>query len=242
MTCVFLALLCADPGVNSLNPLPAGWERHWPASVAVPANLKAFTKSDYGQYLVILNGADFHGMVHRAAQSPHGPVQGGADNGNNRFPWAVPGGTDSVRGLTSLTGIALPPGSSVRYWGERIEAGARHPLPKVSWSFPLGTRVYDLLLADGKAFELRMLKKGGTMQRPQWQALTLWESGDWPAGYAGVKATGRKCLDCHGRAGQWERYGPLIRGNDFVFGWSPFVEGTARIDRAAFPVKHWDEP
>ena len=224
--------------VQKANPLPAGWEEYWPASVRVPRNLRPFRKTDYGQYIVIMNGQDYHSVAHKHAGHSVGYASGDGDNGNGRFPWAVPGGTDNVRGLTSLTGIALPEGKAVRYWTERVEAGASRPLPKVTWSFPVGTRVYDLLAHNGKAFELRMLRK----EERQWKALTLWESGDWPPGYQGTKATGRSCIDCHSRAGKWEQYGPLIRGNDFVFGWTAFREGATEIDRSRFPVKHWDEP
>ena len=228
--------------VQKANPLPAGWEEYWPASVRVPRNLRPFRKTDYGQYIVIMNGQDYHSVAHKHAGHSVGFASGDGDNGNGRFPWAVPGGTDNVRGLTSLTGIALPEGKAVRYWVEKVEAGAIRPLPKVTWSFPRGTRVYDLLIHQGRPFELRMLKKGGESGAETWNGHTLWESGDWPAGYRGVKATGRSCIDCHSRAGKWERYGPLVRGNDYVFGVPILKEGTAQIDRNAFPVKHWDEP
>lgn len=226
---VLLTLLLAGPADGDIARL-------WPADAPPPpATLKPYAKTAYNQYIAIRDGADHHAWIHRD-QDADLPGNGEA-NGNRRFPWAVPGGLDDARGWQSHAGIALPDKQSIRWWQEKVEAGARRPLPKVTWSFPLGTRLYDLLAHNGKAFELRMLKKtaGG------WEGHTLWQGEDWPPGYRGVKATGRTCVGCHNRAGQWERYGPLVRGSDFIFSWSPMVEGTGRVDRAK-PVKHWDEP
>lgn len=206
-------------------------ERHWPPSVKRPANLRVYRKTQYGQRLTITDGYDQNIPFHVARDDHNG-------NGNNKFPWAVPGGTDNVRELSSIVAISLPEKEVVWWWEERIEAGARRPLPKVTWSFPAGTRVYDLLLHKGKPFELRMLRKEGFMGKPFWKGHTLWESGEWPPGYRGINATGRKCNDCHNKAGQWERYGPLVRGNDYIFSWSAFREGTLIIDPEK-PVKHW---
>lgn len=244
-----LATLPAGDAPAPPDPSPTTLRRLWPEAVKMPPTLRPYKKTEFGQYLVILNGADHLNVVHKFRGNP---IDGRGDNGNARFPWAVAGGTDGVPGIQSHVGIALPEGEDVRWWTRRIEAGARHPLPKVVWSFPAGTRVYDLLVYQGQPFELRMLKKDWDDQSPTgvaWKGHVLWESGDWPPGYAGVHArtapahlrtTGNKCLDCHSRAGGWERYGPLVRGNDFVFSWNALAEGTL-TPRKDFPVKQWNE-
>lgn len=205
-------------------------ERLWPEGVTMPPTLRPYRKTEYGQRLTVTNGLDQNLPWHIHQNDHNG-------QGNREFPWRVPGGLDNATGWASHTGIAIPEGQYVRYWTERIEAGAPRPLPKVTWSFPVGTRVYDLLTHRGQAFELRMLRK----ERDRWVGHTLWQGEDWPPGYRGVKATGRTCMGCHSKAGAWERYGPLVRGNDFVFSFTAFKEGTLEIDRTKFPVKHWDE-
>lgn len=241
---VALVLVVAFPALATFrvrrSPEPSELVRLWPADAPPPPpTLQQYKKTAYGQYLVILNGADYHRTIHKT--SGNALDQPGGRNGNQEFPWAHPGGTDNVRDLTSLVGIALPEGERPHHWKTLIDAGARHDLPKDVWGFPVGTRFYDLLLHHGVPFELRMLKKVGTPERPRWKGHVLWESGVWPVGYRGVtrdtppahlRTTGSACLDCHARAGSWERYGPLVRGNDFIFSWSAYVEGTARIDPA----------
>lgn len=245
MLATALALSFALPALATFTvrraPEPSELVRLWPEDAPPPPpTLRQYKKTDYGQYIVIRNGADYHAVAHKNLNGDV-PVQGGGENGNSRFPWAVPGGTDNTSGVTSLVGVALPEGQRPTHWKVNIDAGASRPLPKDVWGFPVGTRFYDLLLHRGKPFELRMLKKGGTPDAPRWKGHVLWESGDWPAGYAGVtkgtppphlRTTGNACTDCHSRAGGWERYGPLVRGNDFIFSWTAYVEGTNRIDPA----------
>jgi len=142
-----------------------------------------------------------------------------------------------LKGWTSTGAVSIPDGKHVRYWVERIEAGASRPLPKISWRFPDGTVFTDILSHAGKVFEVRQL----TRTAKGWIAATPYKVEGGPPGYHGP---GKKCSECHDRAGGWEQYGSLIRGSDGIFSF-PLLEGyddaAKTITAGKWPLKHWNE-
>jgi len=209
-------------------------EGFWPEGITLPKTMRLYDRTQYAQELTITNGIDTLRPIHYSQ---------GDNNPNRLFPWAVNGGLHRAQGWTSRTAIAIPEGKHILYWSERIDAGARRHLPRMSWQFPVGTVVADLLFTDGELFELRTLNK---TEDGSWRGRRLWRSGKMPVGYIepdrviGVERQVGICVNCHQRAGAWQSYGALIRGADGVFSFSVLEEGTLR-PRTDFPVKHWND-
>lgn len=201
----------------------------WPAGVPVPAGLKLYQKTEHAQNTVILNGFDFHTIVHRDQDTISGV------NPNRIFPWAVSGGLHQATGWQSHAAIALPKGKAVTVFNEYIDAGARRPLPVTRWEFPTGTVLADILSVNERTFEIRTLTK----TERGWVGRTPFESEHKPAGHVSPhkvthgqsKSAGGRCFDCHDRAGQWLSYGTLLRGSDSVFSFSPLKPGTLLVRR-----------
>ena len=225
---VLLGVGAAEPTILDL----------WPSGVPKPANLKSYKREQYAQRLSITNGHDQLRVNYESEKDIF-------LNGNILYPWAVSGGMHSVEGRwTALKGLSIPNGRSIRWWKERTEAGARRPLPRLAWQYPEGTVAADLLLHEGKPFELRTLTKGAN----GWKGAAVWQSGVVPQGYYGAQL---KCMECHSAPGRWERYGTLIRGADGLF--SPPVlrpgsrvidwtqESTAELNDSVWPLKYWED-
>lgn len=130
--------------------------------------------------------------------------------------WRVPGGLHNVEGWESYTAAYIPEGGVVETQGRPI-VGAGRLLPGYVWSYPDGTIFSDLLVKDGKAFELRIRAKDGS----QWDSYVAFrDKTAAPIGYHGV---GKKCSECHDSGpGSSEQYGITVRGSDTVFSFNPF--------------------
>lgn len=208
--------LAATAGEGSTSPSLLA--KLWPKEVPFPAGMHIYRKSEHAQNTVILNGYDSHTIVHRNQDAVSGV------NPNRIFPWRVSGGMDHAAGWTSHAAVAFPESKPVQVFNEYIEAGARRPLPRTSWTFPVGTVFADILSENGRTFELRLLTK----RADGWRGRVAWESEHKPPGY---RTPDRKCFDCHSHAGGWLSYGTLLRGGDRVFSWSPLKEGTLYVRR-----------
>ena len=235
--CVWLVACRASGPAAFADAADAGAElrRLWPAGVPLPEGMRFYEKARHNQRAVILNGYDHTTAIPRDrddvfANAPTKP------NPNRLFPWAVSGGMHAAEGWESRAAVALPRGKSIRYWTERIEAGASRPLPVVRWRFPDGTTFADVLLRDGKVFELRILEK----TRRGWQGHVAYQASKetWPKGYAGKPD--RACMECHKHAGGWLDYGSLLRGGDSIFSFPVLQEGELK-PRADIPVRHWND-
>ena len=203
----------------------------WPRDVDMPPGLRFYARSEYSQRLTITNDRDTLRIVRQDTDDvfTNAPT---VLNPNRISPWKVSGGMDKVRGFQSKTALAIPKGQAIRYWSERVEAGAAHPLPRASWSFPVGTVAADLLSHDGKLFEVRTLTKTAK----GWHSEIVWGSGVKVPGYTGP---GRRCHECHDKVGSGG-YGVRVRGSDGLFSFWPFG-GATFTPRMDFPVKHWNE-
>ena len=228
-------------GVKEPSPDPDTLKL-WPKDVPVPSGLKFYEPTQWAQRTVINNSRDYHHPVHENTDDVYQnspPVW----NPNRMFPWRVSGGLDpKCKECGNRPAIVLPEKGFIRYRKEYIYAGASRPLPKVTWSFPSGTRTYDLLTYRGETFELRLREKVTVNRRgtTQWRSRTIWTNPEkQPPGY---KGPGRKCSECHDKAGEWQQYGTLLRGNDTVFSFPALEEGTLTPDKTNWPVKAWDEP
>lgn len=185
----------------------------WPKDVEMPAGLVAYHPTRKSQRMAITNGVDTN-QIYDKDQDDHWTNAPTAFNPNRQFPWAVPGGLDNSNGWESIIAVALPSAPAV-YEG-RVEAGARHPLPKTRWSFAEGTKFVDLLAYKGKTFELRTRTKvnGQWVSRKEHEDKTA-----RPEGYVGLS---KSCVECHQGAGGQLQYGISVRGDDGVFSWSPW--------------------
>ena len=219
------ALTLADSAPqNTLPPLL----RLWPDAVPVPRGLRPYERTQFSQRLVILNDADHLSLV---------PLNQDDDlfnkpNPNRKDEWRVNGGLHAAVGWQSYTGLALPDGASIRTWTDRVEAGARRPLPRWFWQFPEGTRVVDLLTEGDRPFELRMLKR----ENGGWKGHVVWEAEHKPRGYESLTTT---CASCHAFTGASYGYGTILRGSGGIFSWSPFVNDGTFTFRKDVPIKPW---
>jgi len=235
----------------------------WPAVLPAPADLRSYRPAVWSQRTVITDGRDDHAAIHENTDDVYlnAPT---VFNPNRAFPWRVSGGMDPrAKSWQSQKSISVPRDRHIRWWVERIEAGARRPLPRVAWEFPVGTVTADLLLYRGKPFELRTREK--VKPGPDgWDAKILWEDPtNRPPDYKGPgtiypkpgggldplsqTSDGRpvpagRCNGCHGRAGAYERYGTLLRGSDTVFSVPILKPGTLTPDVDNWPLKRQDEP
>lgn len=217
---VLLVLLSAAPVSAQESPWVSDsvLAKLWPSAVPFPTGLRLYQKSQHAQNTVILNGHDSLTVLRRDQDTVSGV------NPNRIFPWRVSGGMDHAQGWRSYAGVAVPHSKKIKVWVERIEAGASRPLPKLSWSYPVGTAFVDVLTRNGECFELRMLKK----HADGWRGHSVWESEGKPQGY---RVPDRKCLDCHRHAGGWLSYGTLLRGGDHSFSFPILKEGTLLVRR-----------
>lgn len=185
----------------------------WPAEVEMPKGLKAYRPTRKSQRMAITNGMDSN-LIYDKDQDDHWTNAPSLLNPNRQFPWAVPGGLDNAKGWESIIAVALP--SAVSMYGDRVDVGARHPLPKTRWTFPEGTQFVDLLTYKGKPFELRTRTKikGEWVSKKEYEDKTA-----RPEGYNGLT---KSCVECHQGAGSQLQYGISVRGDDGAFSWSPW--------------------
>lgn len=185
----------------------------WPKDVELPKDLTVYEPTRLSQRLTITNDRD-QNLLYDKDQDDHFSNAPTSFNPNRQFPWHVPGGLENSRGWESLIAVSMP--SQPYVYLDRVEAGARHPLPKVRWTFPEGTVFADMLVNDGKVFELRTRTK----RDGKWVSSKAFEDkAARPAGYHGLT---KSCIECHEQAGSQLQYGIGLRGDDGAFSWSAF--------------------
>lgn len=185
----------------------------WPKDVELPAGIVAYVPTRKSQRLTITNDVDTN-LIYDRDQDDYFSNAPTVINPNRQTPWAVPGGLDNAQGWESVVGVVMPEPPTV--FNSRVEAGARHPLPKLRWSFPDGTMFVDLLTKDGKPFELRTRRKvdGAWVSRVEFRDRSM-----SPVNYHGA---GKACIECHQHAGSQLQYGIGLRGDDGAFSWAPW--------------------
>lgn len=187
----------------------------WPHDVVAPVGLKLYPPAQFGQYIVVRNGSPYHEWHHIRAQDPATNVAD-RSNPNSKAPYHVSGGMDGLHGWKSikLSNVAKKD-VAVRTVNIPI-AGAGRRLPGVRWTFPDGAVFADLLTNDaGKPFELRTRTK----ENGKWKSVIAFA--DASAAPAGYKGAGKACNVCHRDAGDSQKYGMMIRGDDTVFSFAP---------------------
>lgn len=206
---------------------PSILARLWPASVKFPAGMKLYKPTEYAQRSVVLNSQPHLTPYHFTQDD------GGAVNPNRVFPYTSPGGLHAASDWTSVFGLRVPEGESIRVWTDTYYQ-ITNARPVNRWEYPVGTVAADILVrkSTGEPFELRILSK----TEDGWKALVPWQADRLPPGY---QATDRKCLTCHQDAGDATRYGLTVRGNDFLFSPPIHVEGTVTLDDNRWPLDRW---
>ena len=197
-------------------------------SSLLPSEFVPYTRTNYSQSLAVVNNREDNRLF-KLVQDDTG-INFHRENPNRLEPWAVPGGLHGLSGWRSRLFVALPPGGIIKVWRERVPVVNSHPLPKVRWSFPDGTRFADVLEnQDGQPFEVRIREKSNG----EWHSKVMLLGEAAPSGYTG---TDRRCVECHKHAGRNMQYGVSLRGDDGNFSFSPLVEGTFNLDEH-WPVK-----
>lgn len=191
----------------------------WPAEVEKLEGLKLFTPTKYTQRLAITDNRSTN-FLYRIDQDDVFVNSPTTVNPNRVFPYATPGGLHNSTGWQAMRAARIP--GPVRIWTEGVPVpGTSTPLPKVRWSFPAGTVFVDMLYKDGKCFELRTATKGDD---GKWDHKPLYR--DLDAAPANFHGAGMACASCHKDAGASLNYGITVRGDDRVFSWTPFMDGT----------------
>ena len=187
----------------------------WPKDMPVPDGLRFYWQTKLSQRIAVTNERPTNDWYHEDRDDvfANAPT---SFNPNKHDPrWAAPGGLHGVQNWQSITSTIIP--SSVKVWvqpvpianGGTIDGGKM-------WEFPVGTSFADLLVSDGKPFELRYREKFAD----GWQSYVAWKDvSARPDGYVGAQ---KKCATCHDLAGGSEQYGITIRGKDTVFSYLPF--------------------
>lgn len=187
----------------------------WPKGMPVPDGLKFYWQTKLSQRIAVTDSIPTNDWYHEDRDDvfANAPT---SFNPNRHDPrWAAPGGLHGVQGWQSITSTIIP--DIVRTWvqpvpianGGTIDGGKL-------WEFPVGTSFADLLVSDGKPFELRYREKTAD----GWQSYVAWKDiSARPDGYVGAQ---KKCATCHDLAGGSEQYGITIRGKDTVFSYLPF--------------------
>ena len=204
--------------------------RWWPAGVEAPKNLKVYQRTQFSQRLVKTQYQQGGPLFDTPTQHRIDLPDFRQSNPNSQFPWAVPGGLHNAKGWTSILAIAIPDGKKIQVWREPARVPNSQPIPMVKWRFPDGTILIDILVSNGRTFEIRQREKFGN----KWVSdLLVKARDDGPHGFA---RPDRACVDCHRLAGSSLNYGITIRGSDGVFSFSPLVEGRFEADQR-WPVE-----
>ena len=230
---IVLVITSAAPAQSPWLPEPeqAKLRELWPAGVELPAGLKFYKRAEWSQSLSITDNVDTLLPYHESKDDYYANTMRTDVNPNRLFPWRFSGGLHEAKGWKSSVAIALPKGAKISVWRERVEAGARHKLPKQSWSFPVGTIAVDILSVRDQVFEVRTREKTAD----GWEPAVAFRGEVRPLGYNG--RPGRSCASCHDKAGAQEGYGTRIRGNDTVFSAPILVPGSLEFDREHWPIK-----
>ena len=218
MRYAWIALVAATSAVAQPWVEPeeqARLEKLWPGEFE--EGWKFYKPTKYSQRVAVTNGRPTIVMYHKN-QDDHWTNAASAFNPNRDFPWAVSGGLHESTGWTSHTAIWFPDGGKLHLSRELV-ASRFDGRERYVWNYPIGTKFADLLVYDGRCFELRVREK----KESGWTASTVYRGGTKPVGYTGPR---KSCSECHNRAGEAIQYGITVRGSDTVFSFSPFKEGT----------------
>lgn len=202
--------------------LPMDLASLWPKGVDVIEGLRFYPLAHHSQKLTVINNRshDEWYPTNKDDFVTDGPVRGTRVNPNRVFPYAVSGGLHNSTGWLSTKAAKIP--GTVHIWSEGVPVpGTSTPLPKARWAFPSGTVFVDMLSKDGKCFELRTATKD---DEGKWKREFIFR--DMEAAPSNFHGAGRSCVSCHKDAGATQQYGVSVRGDDGVFTWTPFEDGT----------------
>jgi hypothetical protein len=198
----------ALPDSRDAGKPPVGW----PKSIEWADGMRVYPRTKFVQRVAVTNGApslSWYGLDQDDVWANAPP----SINPNRLAPWRTPGGLDGVHGWESTLAVYLPSSPAVRLEPTPIANGGL--IPAYRWTYPDGTVFADLLTHGGRPFELRMREKTDG----RWDSFVAWRNRDArPAGYVGA---GKRCAECHDRAGASEQYGIMLRGADTVFSYLP---------------------
>lgn len=188
----------------------------WPKDVPMPEGLKFYWQTKLSQRIAVTNERPSNDWYHEDRDDvfANAPT---SFNPNKHDPrWVAPGGLVGLHGWESFTATIMP--STPRTWSQPVPIANGGTIPgAILWEYPAGTTFSDLLVSDGKPFELRYREKGTD---GQWESYVAWKDASArPDGYVGA---GKKCATCHDLSGNSEQYGITIRGKDTVFSYLPF--------------------
>ena len=160
------ALRLCDPATHArlLAQIPAT-DNPWWERLRRDPRLVVYTAAEMPkayQYLAADRLAGVHDAANNIAADPR-PQFDGRLSGTpaHEFPWRTPFGLDEATGWSQFKLFWLPPGSTVRYWGERLPRDANTAW---RWQFPAGTVFGEVLLVhdsqgQGQPFELRLRRR-----------------------------------------------------------------------------------
>lgn len=216
---IVASLIIGAGGLQNVPPVtiddtrePTRLEQLWPADVEMPEGLQEYQPFMYSQRLVENNNLPLNHWQHIHRDFPF--ANGPAERNPNLREWAAPGGLQGLTGWQSIKAAYVPTQPYVFTTMVR-PPNAGISIRKTGWQFPAGTVFAELLLHDGKVFELRTARK----QAEGW--LRRIEHQDMSHAPVGYKGPGKACASCHDRAGASEQYGITVRGDDGVFSWAP---------------------
>jgi hypothetical protein len=204
------------------SDLPLPLALLWPADVDPINGLKLYQPTRYSQSLTVQGGRSST-TWHKTNFDLTAPDGKTLTNPNRIFPYSVPGGLHNSTGWMSMRAAKIP--GPVERWVESTSVPlARTPLPKVRWRYPPGTVFVDMLYKDGVCFELRTATK---KEDGKWDHEAVYRDHDAAPGT--FHGAGMACASCHKDAGQSQGYGVTVRGDDFVFSYNPFIEGSFQV-------------
>lgn len=188
----------------------------WPKDMPMPDGLKFYWQTKLSQRIAVTNGSPSNDWYHEDRDDvfANAPT---SFNPNKHDPrWAAPGGLVGVNSWESYTSMIMP--STPRTWVQPVPIANGGIIPGgVLWEYPIGTSFSDLLVSNGKPFELRYREKRSD---GQWDSYVAWKDASArPTGYVGA---GQRCAACHDLAGASEQYGITVRGKDGTFSYLPF--------------------
>jgi len=191
--------------------------RMWPKTVDW-SGFRFYRPTQYSQRIAVTNNSPTNAWYHVTRDDvwSNAPTSFNPNRVDER--WRAPGGLANVKGWESFTAAYLP--AEPRTWVQALPIANGGMIPGGKrWAFADGTVFADLLTKDGQAFELRLREKDAG----KWNSFVAYRNrANAPAGYHGV---GRKCAECHDKAGDSEQYGITTRGSDTVFSFLPALQG-----------------
>lgn len=190
--------------------------RLWPKNVSSDG-MVFYRQTQHSQRIAVTNDRPSLQWYHLGQHDYFGNAPTMFNPNTTKPEWAAPGGLYGVRGWKSYTAAYLPEDPKV--WKQPLPIADGGMIPGYLWSYPVGSTFADLLVKDGRVFELRMREK----RSDGWDSFVAYKDAEnAPSGYHGA---GKRCSECHDRGpGLSEQYGITTRGSDTVFSFNPFDE------------------